>query len=85
MQQRDPHFPDLPYVSDEEYATWTKEQKRERHVLEVAAAAKIFDALQAGGMDIFEAAEKVPVPRMNRASKSQAHLRSLYQGTHKLK
>jgi hypothetical protein len=79
MQPVDPHFPNLPFVSDEEWATWTKEQKHKRHTLEVAEAVKIFGALQAVGMDIFEAAERVPTPRMNRKSARQNDLRRLYQ------
>ena len=29
--QPDPDFPNLPYVSDAEYATWTNEQQQKRH------------------------------------------------------
>jgi hypothetical protein len=81
MQPRDPHFPNLPPVSDEEYRRWTKKQKADRHTLEVREAAKMFDAMQAVGMDIFEAADRVPTPRMNRASARQSDLRKLYQDT----
>jgi hypothetical protein len=62
----DPQFPSLPFISDAEWAEMTEAQKFARHVLEVAEAAKVFAALQASGMDIFDAAEKVPTPRMNR-------------------
>ncbi len=75
----DPDFPNLPYVSDAEYATWTNEQQQKRYTLEVAAAAKIFADLEASGLDPFEATERVPVPRANRAGMSQVRLRSFYQ------
>ena len=77
--QPDPDFPNLPYVSDAEYATWTNEQQQKRYTLEVAEAAKKFADLEASGLDPFEAAERVPVPRANRAGMSQVRLRSLYQ------
>jgi hypothetical protein len=79
MLPHDPHFPNLPPVSDAEYRRWTKEQRWKRHLLEVAEAARIFGALQAVGMDIFEAAERVPTPRMNRAGARQSELRELYR------
>ena len=79
MQPLDRHFPTLPFVPDEQYATWTKEQRWKRHLLEVAEAARIFGALQAAGVDIFGAAERVPVPCMNRGSARQSELRKLYQ------
>jgi hypothetical protein len=73
----DPDFPNLPFISDAEWAAMSKEQQSERHTLEVREAARVFDALQAAGMDIFDAAEKVPTPRMNRTSMPQTQLRSL--------
>jgi hypothetical protein len=79
MHPRDPHFPNLPFVTDEEYRRWTQKQKADRHTLEVAEAAKLFSALQAVGIDPFEAAERMPTPRMNRASARQGELRKLYQ------
>ena len=79
MLPLDPHFPNLPFVPDEQYATWTKEQRHKRHVLEVAEAARIFGALQAAGVNIFDAAERVPVARMNRAGARQSELRELYR------
>ncbi len=82
MQQLDPHFPTLPYISDEEYRRWTKEQRHKRHVLEIAEAARIFNALQSAGVDIFESAERVPTPRMNRTGARQSELRKLHQATH---
>jgi hypothetical protein len=77
--QPDPDFPNLPYASDAEYATWTNEQQQRRHALEVAEAAKIFADLEASSPDSLEVTERVPVPRANRAGKSQVRLRSLYQ------
>jgi hypothetical protein len=79
MQQPDPNFPALPFVPDEEYRRWTKEQRWKRHLLEVAEAARIFGALQAAGVNIFDAAERVPTPRANRAGARQSDLRRLYQ------
>ena len=79
MEPRDPHFPTLSFVTDEEYRRWTQKQKADRHTLEVAEAARIFGALQAAGVDIFGAAERVPVPCMNRGSARQSELRKLYQ------
>jgi hypothetical protein len=79
MQPCDPHFPNLPPVSDAEYRRWTKEQRWKRHLLEIAEAARIFGALQAAGIDLFEAAENLPTPRMNRAVAGQSELRELYQ------
>jgi hypothetical protein len=65
---KDPGFPNLPFVSDEEFAGWTRQQRWERHnIIEVAEAARIFDARQAAGMDIVEAAKNLPVPRLNRS------------------
>jgi hypothetical protein len=78
MQPHDPHFPNLPPVADQEYAR-TKDQRWKRHVLEIAEAAKMFEAMQAVGMDIFDAAERVPVPRMNRTGARQSELRNLYR------
>jgi hypothetical protein len=79
MEPRDPHFPNLPYVSDEEYAQWPKEKKARRHLLEIQEAQKMFDALQSLGIDPFVAAEQVPTPRANRRGASQADIRKLYQ------
>jgi hypothetical protein len=62
----DPDFPTLPFISAAEFEAMTEAEKFARHVLEVAEAAKLFDARQAAGMSIFEAAEGLPVPRMNR-------------------
>jgi len=62
----DPDFPALPFISAAEFEAITEAQKFARHVLEVAEVAKIFDVRQAAGMSIFEAAEGLPVPRMNR-------------------
>jgi hypothetical protein len=59
MPQSDPHFPNLPFVSDEEWKTWTEDQKWRRYIPEVAEAAKIFKSMQDAGMDPFEAAERV--------------------------
>jgi hypothetical protein len=42
----DPQFPNLPFISDAEWAEMTEPQKFARHVLEVAEAAKVFAALQ---------------------------------------
>jgi hypothetical protein len=81
MEPRDPHFPTLSFVTDEEYRRWTQKQKADRHTLEVAEAARIFGALQADGVDPFEAAERVPTPRMNRGGAGQTELRKLYQDT----
>jgi hypothetical protein len=81
--RRDPHFPNLPFVSDEEWAGWTEQQKWQRHLLEVAEASRIFRAMQDDGMDPFEAAERVArehVPRMNLNGSRQSGLRKLYQG-----
>jgi hypothetical protein len=78
MQPPDPDFPSLPYVS-EGYSNWTNKQKADRHTLEVREAAKMFDAMQAAGMSIFDAAENLPVPRMNRAGARQDDLRELYR------
>jgi hypothetical protein len=58
-------------------------QKWQRHLLEVAEAAKIFQSLQDTGMDPFEAAEQVDRlhrPRMNRNGSRRSDLRRLYQG-----
>jgi hypothetical protein len=63
---KDAGFPNLPFVSDREFAGWTEKQRWDRHVLEVAEAARIFGARQAAGMDIIEAAKNLPIPRMNR-------------------
>jgi hypothetical protein len=76
----DPDFPNLPLVPDKEFKKWTEVRKFERHGLEVAEAAKIFDARQAAGMDIFDAAENLPVPRMNRSGLRSNELRKLYGG-----
>jgi hypothetical protein len=54
MQPRDPHFPNLPPVSDEQYRVWTKKQKPTAIHL-ITEAAKLFNAMQAVGVDIFEA------------------------------
>jgi hypothetical protein len=75
----DPDFPNLPFVSDAEYATWTEEQKRRRHLDETAEAARIFDELQRSGMGIFEAAQRVPTARANRAGKSSAAIRAIFE------
>jgi hypothetical protein len=75
----DPHFPNLPLVSDAEFEKWTEQQKFARHVLEIAEVQKIFDARQVAGMDIFDAAEGLPIPRMNRKGAPQAAIRVLYQ------
>jgi hypothetical protein len=61
----DPDFPNLPFVSDNEFAMWSEEEKFKRHCLEVAEAARIFDERQEAGIGIFDAAENLPVPRMN--------------------
>jgi hypothetical protein len=66
-------------VSDEQYRRWTKKQKADRHTLEIAEAAKMFNALQSLGIDPFEAAENLPVPRMNRGGARHDELRELYQ------
>jgi hypothetical protein len=66
-ERRDPDFPNLPFVSDAEYAKWTEEQKYRRLLEEIAEAARIFADLQATGMDVFEAAKRVPTARANRA------------------
>jgi len=79
MEPPDPDFPSLPYVSDAEYSNWTNKQKADRHTLEVREAAKMFDAMQAVGMNIGDAAERVPTPRMNRAGARQSELRELYR------
>ena len=63
----DSHFPKLPFISDAKFRKMTNAEKFARHVQEVAEAAKIFDARQAAGMDIFDAAKNLPVPRMNRS------------------
>ncbi len=52
---RDPNFPNQPFVSDEWFAGWTEKRKLARHVLEIAEAAKVFDARQAAGVSIFDA------------------------------
>jgi hypothetical protein len=75
---QDPNFPALPYVSDQEYLTLSREQKLKRHTLEVREAARMFDAMQAAGLDIGEAAERVPTPRMNRRGRSSVELRAMY-------
>jgi hypothetical protein len=62
----DPHFPNLPYISDVEWQRMSKDDRWQRHLLEVAEAARIFDKRQAAGMNIFDAADNLPVPRMNR-------------------
>jgi hypothetical protein len=72
-------FPTLPPISAEEYRRFTKKQRADRHTLEIAEGAKLFNALQSLGIDIFEAAERVPVPRANRGSAKQSKLRNLYQ------
>jgi hypothetical protein len=79
MELRDPLFPNLPYVSDEEYEAWSKEKKARRHTQEIAEAARIFNQLQDLGIDPFEAAEMVPTPRANRRGRSSAELHALYQ------
>jgi hypothetical protein len=76
---QDPVFPTLPFISDATFQAMTEPEKFARHVLEVAEARKIFDARQAAGMSIFDAAENLPVPRMNRKGKPQPYLRNLYQ------
>jgi hypothetical protein len=75
----DPDFPNLPFVSDAEFKTWSEDEKFHRHCLEIAEAAKIFQALQDAGMDPFDAAERLPVPRMNRRGMPQAQIRALFQ------
>jgi hypothetical protein len=75
----DPDFPTLPLISDADFAQMTEPKKFDRHVLEVAEAAKLFDGMQAAGASIFVAAENVPTPRMNRTGMPQARLRALYQ------
>jgi hypothetical protein len=49
------------------------------HLREVAEAARVFAERQKAGMDIFNAAENLPVPRMNRGGARQADIRALYQ------
>lgn len=66
VRERDPDFPALPLISKQRWNTMSEQEKFDRHCLEVAEARKIFDERQAAGMDIFEAAENLPVPRMNR-------------------
>jgi hypothetical protein len=51
-----------------------------KHCEEIAEAARIFAARQAAGMDIFDAAEGLRVPEMNRAGAPRAQLRTLYAG-----
>ncbi len=79
MKKMDPNFPNLPFVSDAEFETWDDKQKQERDALEVAEAARIFGARLTAGMDIFQAAENLPVARMNRRGTPQAQLRALYR------
>jgi hypothetical protein len=80
MMRSDPDFPNLPFVPDKEFEKWTELKKVERHVLEVAESAKVFDARQAAGMNIFDATEKLSVPRMNRGGLRSNELRKLYGG-----
>jgi hypothetical protein len=40
-------------------------RKHVQHVEEIAAACRIFDERQKAGMNIFEAAENLPIPQMN--------------------
>lgn len=54
-------------------AVWT------RHLAEIAEAQKIFDSRQADGVDIFDAAEDLPVPALNRRGSSSTQLRKLHQ------
>jgi hypothetical protein len=49
------------------------------HLREVAEAARVFAERQKAGMSIFEAAENLPIPRLNRAGARQSDLRELYQ------
>jgi hypothetical protein len=83
MRPPDPNFPSLPDVSDAERSTQTDKQKFDRHVLEVREAAKMFDAMQAVGMDPFEAAERTPMAYLNRRGARQSALREMYQQEHR--
>src|SRR5260370_18804263 len=49
------------------------------HLREVAEAARVFAERQKAGMNIFDAAENLPTPRLNRAGARQGDLRNLYQ------
>jgi hypothetical protein len=49
------------------------------HLREIQEAAQVFAERQKAGLDIFSAAEDLPVPRLNRAGARQSELRKLYQ------
>jgi len=73
----DAALPESRHVCVDCFSDWLFE----RHCSEVAEAAKIFDARQAAGMSIFDAAENLPVPRANRAGLPAAAIRKLYEGS----
>jgi hypothetical protein len=54
-------------------------RKHVRLVEEIAEARRLFDERQANGVGIFEAAENLPVPEMNRAGAGQSALRKIYE------
>jgi hypothetical protein len=78
----DPVFPALPLIPDRGWDRMTEDEKFARHCLEIAEAAKIFNARMAAGIDQFEAAKDLPVPRMNRPSQGAPSLQELI-ATHK--
>jgi hypothetical protein len=48
------------------------------HLREVAEASRVFAERQKAGADPFEAAQDLPVPRLNRLGAKQNELRALY-------
>jgi hypothetical protein len=66
----DPVFPALPLIPNDVWDHMTEQQKWERHLIEVGEATRIFNERMAAGVDPFEAAKGLPVPRMNRPSQA---------------
>jgi hypothetical protein len=74
----DPYYPNLPLIPDETWERMSKEERWQRHLLEVAEGQRMFDAMQDPGVDIFDASQRIPTPRMDRAGmESGAHLQQL--------
>jgi hypothetical protein len=64
--ERDPNFPALPFVSDEERSDWSEEDKWARHLLEIEQNALLFNQRMREGMTPVEAALlPYPTPWMN--------------------
>jgi hypothetical protein len=68
--ERDPDFPNLPYIPDNIRSIWSEDEKFKRHCQEIEENALLFNQRLRDGMPPAEAA-KLPVPWMNRHSLSE--------------